>query len=270
MRARARYTGQLTIAAENDIIIDDNVCAALRATGMLGLIANNFVRVYQPVPTQTARGQLRRRLERQRRRSTNLRIDAAMLAIQHSFIVDHYDCGATLGTLTVNGAIGQKFRGAVGTFGGSTRSRATSRTTTTTIACATSRRRTSSTRSSRPGTSSARPWTSPRPRPERQGFAGAASNDPRMAAIAVALFVLGAVVGSFVTVVAHRLPRGESFVGGRSRCPELRRRRSRPATTSRSSPGSGCAAAAATAASRSRRATRSPRPASGRSGPPPT
>jgi leader peptidase (prepilin peptidase) / N-methyltransferase len=45
-----------------------------------------------------------------------------------------------------------------------------------------------------------------------------ASNDPRMAAIAVALFVLGAVVGSFVTVVAHRLPRGESFVGGRSRC----------------------------------------------------
>jgi leader peptidase (prepilin peptidase) / N-methyltransferase len=45
------------------------------------------------------------------------------------------------------------------------------------------------------------------------------SNDPGMAAIAVALFVLGAVLGSFGTVVAHRLPRGESFVGGRSRCP---------------------------------------------------
>ena len=43
-----------------------------------------------------------------------------MLAIQHSFIVDHYDCGSALGTLTVNGAIGQKFRGAVGTFGGGT------------------------------------------------------------------------------------------------------------------------------------------------------
>lgn len=48
---------------------------------------------------------------------------------------------------------------------------------------------------------------------------GVASNDPRMAAIAVGLFVVGAVVGSFATVVAHRLPRGESFVGGRSRCP---------------------------------------------------
>ncbi len=41
-----------------------------------------------------------------------------------------------------------------------------------------------------------------------------------MAAVAIALFVLGAVIGSFVTVVAHRLPRGESFVAGRSRCPD--------------------------------------------------
>ena len=43
------------------------------------------------------------------------RIDAAILAIEHSFIVDHYDCGAALGTLTVKGAISQKFRGPVGT-----------------------------------------------------------------------------------------------------------------------------------------------------------
>jgi len=50
-------------------------------------------------------------------------------------------------------------------------------------------------------------------------MAPGASNDPGMAAIAVVLFVLGAVLGSFATAVAHRLPRGESFVGGRSRCP---------------------------------------------------
>jgi leader peptidase (prepilin peptidase)/N-methyltransferase len=41
-----------------------------------------------------------------------------------------------------------------------------------------------------------------------------------MAAVAVALFVLGAVVGSFATAVAHRLPRGENWVSERSRCPE--------------------------------------------------
>ena len=135
---------------------------------MLGLIANNFVRVYHPSRPRRPR-QLRRRHRRAAGSQSNLRIDAAILAIQHSFIVDHYDCGAPLGTLTVNGAIGQKFRGAVGTFGGSTLAPATSRTTTTTTGCATSRRRTSSTRSSRPGTSSARRSTTPEA-PRRAGL----------------------------------------------------------------------------------------------------
>ena len=40
-----------------------------------------------------------------------------------------------------------------------------------------------------------------------------------MAAWVVLAFVVGALVGSFVTVLAHRLPRGEGFVTGRSRCP---------------------------------------------------
>lgn len=40
-----------------------------------------------------------------------------------------------------------------------------------------------------------------------------------MALTAVLAFVGGAMLGSFVTVVAHRLPRGEDFVTGRSQCP---------------------------------------------------
>lgn len=40
-----------------------------------------------------------------------------------------------------------------------------------------------------------------------------------MAAAAVLAFVGGLLVGSFLTVVAHRVPRGESVVGPRSRCP---------------------------------------------------
>jgi leader peptidase (prepilin peptidase)/N-methyltransferase len=40
-----------------------------------------------------------------------------------------------------------------------------------------------------------------------------------MASIAVILFVAGAVLGSFITVVAHRLPRDRGFVSGRSECP---------------------------------------------------
>jgi leader peptidase (prepilin peptidase) / N-methyltransferase len=40
-----------------------------------------------------------------------------------------------------------------------------------------------------------------------------------VAALAVLAFVGGLLAGSFVTVVAHRVPRGESIVGPRSRCP---------------------------------------------------
>ena len=39
------------------------------------------------------------------------------------------------------------------------------------------------------------------------------------AAIAAFGFIGGAVAGSFLSVVAHRMPRGESIVGPRSRCP---------------------------------------------------
>jgi leader peptidase (prepilin peptidase)/N-methyltransferase len=36
---------------------------------------------------------------------------------------------------------------------------------------------------------------------------------------AILLFPVGLIFGSFLTVVAHRVPRGESVVGGRSHCP---------------------------------------------------
>ena len=74
---------------------------------MLGLIANNFVRIYHPC-TYSSNTNGAGSVE-------NLSIDAAILAINHSFIVDNYDCGASLGTLNVNGAISQKYRGPVGT-----------------------------------------------------------------------------------------------------------------------------------------------------------
>jgi Tfp pilus assembly protein PilX len=135
------YTGQLTIAAENDIILDGNIQRASGSSGLLGLVANNFVRVKHPVcestdpdckggttvsgsvTEQAAKGDCD--ADNDSNRATdgngttkNIQIDAAILAIDHSFIVDHYDCGGDLGTLNVTGAIAQKFRGAVGTTGG--------------------------------------------------------------------------------------------------------------------------------------------------------
>jgi hypothetical protein len=115
------YSGQLTLATENDIVIDGNLVHS--GEGVLGLIANNFVRVYHPfssdeTSTQTAHSKCNSGSNGTGSIS-NIRIDAAILAISHSFIVDHYDCGAGLGKLTVNGAIAQMYRGAVGTIGAS-------------------------------------------------------------------------------------------------------------------------------------------------------
>lgn len=119
------YTGQLTIAAQNDIVVTNSICLEscetklpFGGTGVLGLVANNFVRIYHPhtevwsssknmyVCDENATGTLQ-----------DVRIDGAILGIDHSFIVDDYNCGDKLGTLTVNGAIAQKYRGAVGTTG---------------------------------------------------------------------------------------------------------------------------------------------------------
>ena len=55
---RGTYTGQLTIAAENDIIVDGNLTRT--GNGLLGLVANNFVRVKHPVLGPDERRQLQR------------------------------------------------------------------------------------------------------------------------------------------------------------------------------------------------------------------
>ena len=135
------YSGQLTIAAENDVIIDGNIRRTSSSADILGIIANNFIRVKHPVcepsdlscaggtgvpgsvSEESAKGDCD--ADNDNIRAVNgtgsnqdLTIDAALLSIDHSVIVDHYDCGGSLGTLTVNGAISQKFRGAVGTTGG--------------------------------------------------------------------------------------------------------------------------------------------------------
>jgi Tfp pilus assembly protein PilX len=122
------YTSQLTIAAENDIVVDDDIIRS--GSGLLGLVANNFVRVKHPlcpsgnlgcsggtISSQTDSDSCNGGVNGTGSQS-NLRIDAALLAIDHSFIVDHYACGGSLGELEVNGAIAQKFRGAVGTTSG--------------------------------------------------------------------------------------------------------------------------------------------------------
>ena len=102
----------VTVAAKNDVVIGGDLVNS--GAGITGLIANNFVRVYHPRksdgscgdPTSLPSGL-----------SYSANIDAAILALSQSFIVDNWDCGASRGTLTVTGTIAQKWRGPVGTSG---------------------------------------------------------------------------------------------------------------------------------------------------------
>ena len=118
-RVSGNYASDLTIAAEDDIIIDGNFTrSGSSATAVLGLVANNFIRIWHPVdnpgsscgnrPGTPPTGS-----------PINITVDAAILSLGHSFTVDNYGCGAPLGDLTINGVIAQKHRGIVGT-GGST------------------------------------------------------------------------------------------------------------------------------------------------------
>jgi hypothetical protein len=109
------YSTSMTLAARQDIVIKPHVIAGSGTSNgdlkkanddaVMGLIANQFVRVYHPCTSDTNRAGYMQTVQ----------IDAAILTLQHSFIVDNHRCGSPLGNLTVNGAIAQKYRGAVGT-----------------------------------------------------------------------------------------------------------------------------------------------------------
>jgi hypothetical protein len=97
------YAKSVTFGAEKDIIVDGDILRASGSDVLLGLVANNYVRVNHPACGQG---------------TTNREIDAAILTVNDSFLVDNWGCDQ-LGTLTVKGAIAQKYRGVVGTNGGS-------------------------------------------------------------------------------------------------------------------------------------------------------
>jgi hypothetical protein len=119
------YSKALTIGAANDIIINGSITTPVDGSGtptgtaMLGLIADDFVRIYHPL-TGTRSGTSAYDCPTSNNTNgsgslSNPVIYAAILAIDHSFTVDNFDCGgSSLGNLEVYGAIAQNFRGAVG------------------------------------------------------------------------------------------------------------------------------------------------------------
>jgi Tfp pilus assembly protein PilX len=124
------YSKSLTIASARDIVVhplasDPDNSGVVRNAGadaMLGLIADDHVRVYHDVKNLVQNGLnwTCDEVSPSTGSKPNIRIDAAILALHYSFIVDNYYCGDPLQKLTVNGVIAQMFRGPVGTGNGTT------------------------------------------------------------------------------------------------------------------------------------------------------
>ena len=106
---QGHYSVPLTIASADDIVLTGNVTndtfSGTTPAGLatMGLVADEYVRVQHTCGAQA---------------TTARTIEAAILTLQHSFIVDNYGCGSPQSQLTVVGAIAQQYRGPVGTAEG--------------------------------------------------------------------------------------------------------------------------------------------------------
>lgn len=123
-----KYSASLTIAAENDVVINGNLLTPTEpeesptgvptTNALLGLIANNFVRVYHPL-TGTRPNEYQKCGSAKNDTVSTVTIPkdlkepiiyAAILAVKHSVIVDNFDCGEpSLGHLNIYGAVAGLF-----------------------------------------------------------------------------------------------------------------------------------------------------------------
>jgi Tfp pilus assembly protein PilX len=104
---KGTYSNNITIASDNDIVVVGDL--KHEGTGLMGLVANQFVRVYHPVGSGCGNNV--------NNSSGNIwvtQIDAAILATNGSFLNDNAVCGEAEGNLQINGAIAQKWRGIIG------------------------------------------------------------------------------------------------------------------------------------------------------------
>lgn len=99
--------GAITVASENFVYITGNITYADPQDDILGLVGNNAVQVWNP---RKASGLVHTTLHRT--------VQAAILSVAHTFTVQNYAQAPARGTLTVLGAIAQKYRGPVATTSG--------------------------------------------------------------------------------------------------------------------------------------------------------
>ena len=125
--------GQVTVGAFDNVIVTGDLLyhdktkgsTSYQGTDLLGLMANGDVAVYHPVVKVGGNNGNKQcedgdetnnpSYKNQSTAITDPEIDAAILSVFHSFYAQNWECGDTLGEITVFGAIAQKYAGKLGT-----------------------------------------------------------------------------------------------------------------------------------------------------------
>ncbi|HEY6762994.1 MAG TPA: hypothetical protein VI318_26065 [Baekduia sp.] len=115
------YSTNITIGSANDVIVYKSLTRKAGSDALLGLVANQFVRVYHPIKYNGA-STCDYSTDNYYATPPVTEIDAAILATQGSFLNDNWFCGDPENKLTIKGTIAQYWRGAVGYTTGSNRS----------------------------------------------------------------------------------------------------------------------------------------------------
>ena len=108
------YNGSLTFGSATDIVIRGNIARQNSQTAVLGLIAEEYIRVRHFGVWGKNDGSVNTCTNWTDPGTTVTNIEAAILTLQRSFTVDAYSCGSSLGDLRVYGSLAQRWRGTVG------------------------------------------------------------------------------------------------------------------------------------------------------------
>src|SRR5690606_6420024 len=115
---------KVTVAAENNIYVVDDVKYEDEDRDVLGLVGQNAVYVWNPVRNKSTNKVNNTYYTGScvaQSCNNNVTIHAAILSVQHTFMVQNNDVsigGDYQGTLTVRGSIAQMFRGVVRWYSG--------------------------------------------------------------------------------------------------------------------------------------------------------